>query len=203
MRGVPDDYGQASYDIFYGFLICPGGGCTEANLTSDNDKCRAPDYANQMFGGYSMVYNRVYDPDDDGYGVPTLFLYSSTGGHVELTEGDNPSFDYSGRWVVFQDEDYDIARIEVGGSGDPVKLTTGYGDFNPDVWWQNDRIVFHRNGLNGYRGLCLVSMDGTGFEVLLEDRWDQYYAAWSPDCTMIAFTGHRMGNFDIYIYEVP
>lgn len=150
-----------------------------------------------------MVYGQFYDPDDDGSAVPTIFLWSTTGGAEELTEGDNPAFTYDGRWVVFQDEDNDIAKIEVGGSGEPVKLTTGFGDYNPHVGWQNDKIVFTRNGMNGYRGLCVINLDGTGFEVLLDQRWAQYDAAWSPDCTKIVFAGHRMSQFDIYVYEVP
>jgi hypothetical protein len=203
MRGV-----EGSYDIYHGFLITepPGNVVWEAPITSDNDKCRAPAYAHQVHQGYSMVYNRVYDPNDTGSGVPTIFLYGSTAGHVELTEGDNPAFTYDGRWVVYQREGYqinEICKIEVGGSTEPTVLTTGFGDYNPHVGWQNDKIVFTRNGMNGYRGLCVVNLDGTGFEVLLDQRWAQYEAAWSPDCTKIVFTGHRMGQFDIYIYEVP
>jgi hypothetical protein len=203
MRGVPDSYGSPSYDIYHGFLIGDGGAVWEAPITADNDKCRAPAYANQLHGGYSLVYNRVYDPYDTGYSTPTIFLYSSTLGHVELTEGDNPAFTYDGRWVVYQNNEYEICKIEVGGSGDPVKLTTGFTDTNPHVGWQHDKIVFTRNGLNGYRGLCVINLDGTGFEVLLDQRWDQYDAAWSPDCTRIVFTGHRMSHFDIYVYEIP
>lgn len=203
MRGVED-----SYDIYHGFLIAepPGNAVWEGPITADNDKCRAPAYANQVYGGYSLVYNRVYDPDDDGSGVPTVFLYSSNLGHVELTEGDNPAFTYDGRWVVYQREGYqvnEICKIEVGGSTIPTVLTTGFGDYNPHVGWQNDKIVFTRNGMNGYRGLCVINLDGTGFEILLDQRWDQYEAAWSPDGTKIVFTGHRMGQFDIYVYEVP
>ncbi len=203
MRGV-----EGSSDIFHGHLIAepPSNVVWEGPITSDNDKCRAPAYANTVYGGYSMVYNRVYDPDDDGSGIPTIFLYGSTEGHLELTEGDNPAFSYDGRWVVYQREGYqvnEICKIEVGGSTEPTVLTTGFGDYNPHVGWQNDKIVFTRNGMNGYRGLCVVNLDGAGFEVLLDQRWDQYEAAWSPDCTKIVFTGHRMGQFDIYVYEVP
>ena len=204
-RGVQDSYGTPSFDIFHGFLIAepPGNVVWEGPITADNDKCRAPAYAHQVYQGYSMVYNRVYDPNDTGYSTPTIFLYGTTAGHVELTEGDNPAFTYGGRWIVYQNNDYEICKIEVGGSGDPVKLTTGFTDLNPHVGWQNDKIVFTRNGLNGYRGLCVINLDGTGFEVLLDQRWDQYEAAWSPDCSKIVFTGHRMSHFDIYVYEVP
>ncbi len=199
-RGV-----EGEYDIFHGFLIAepPGNAVWEGPITADNDLNRAPAYANQVYMGYSMVYGQFYDPDDDGYAVPTIFLWGSTGGAEELVEGDNPAFTYNGRWVVFQDEDHDIARIEVGGSGEPEKLTTGFADYNPHVGWQNDKIVFTRGSMNGYRGLCVINLDGTGFEVLLDQRWDQYDAAWSPDCTKIVFTGHRMGRSDIYVYEVP
>jgi len=204
-RGVPDSYGTPSYDIYHGFLIAepPGNVVWEGPITADNDRCRAPAYAHQVYQGYSLVYNRLYDPFDTGYSTPTIFLYGSVGGSVELTEGDNPAFTYDGRWIVFQNNDYEICKIEVGGSGDPVKLTTGFADSNPHVGWQNDKIVFTRSGLNGYRGLCMINLDGTGFEVLLDQRWDQYDAAWSPDCTKIVFTGHRMSRFDIYVYEVP
>ncbi len=197
-RGV-----EGSYDIFHGFLIGDGGAVWEGQITADNDKCRAPAYAHRVHEGYSLVYNRVYDPLDTGYSIPTIFLYGSTAGHVELTEGDNPAFTYNGRNVVFQNNDYEICSIEVGGSGTPTVLTTGFPDENPHVGWQHDKIVFTRYGLNGYRGLCVINLDGTGFTVLLDQRWDQYDAAWSPDCTKIVFTGHRMSNFDIYVYEVP
>jgi len=49
----------------------------------------------------------------------------------------------------------------------------------------------------------VINADGTGFETILNQMWDQKDAAWSPDCTKIVFTGHRMSNFDIYVYEVP
>jgi len=197
-RGV-----EGSYDIYHGFLLCgQGGGCWEAPITADNDDFRAPAYANQVYMGYSLVYCRWYDPDDNGWVVPTIFLYGSTSGHTYLTGGDNPAFTYNGHWVVYQDNNYQICRIPTGG-GTPDVLTTGFGDFNPHVGWANDRIVFTRNGLNGYRGLCTMNLDGTDFEVLLDQRWDQYDAAWSPDCSKIVFTGHRAGYQDIYIYEVP
>jgi len=197
-RGV-----EGSYDIYHGFPICgPGGGCWEAPVTADNDLNRAPSYANQVYQGYSMVFGQFYDPDDDGTTVPTIFLVSNVG-IDELTTGDNPSFSPDGRYVVYQNNDYEICTIEVGGSGVPAVLTTGYGDINPHWGWSNNRIVFHRTGINGYNGLCAINPDGTGFEVLLDQRWDQQDAAWSPDCTKIVFTGHRTGNFDIYIYEIP
>ena len=198
-RGV-----ENNYDIYHGFLrSVEGGAVWEAPITSDNDLNRAPSYANQVYQGYSLVYGQFYDPDDDGSTIPTVFLYGSTAGHVELTEGDNPAFSYNGRWVVYQNNDYEICKIEVGGSSEPTVLTTGFGDFNPHWGWNNDKIVFHRNGINGYIGLCVMNSDGTGFETILDQRWDQKDPAWSPDCTKIVFRGHRWSNFDIYVYEVP
>ena len=198
-RGV-----ENSYDIYHGFLIgVEGGAVWEAPITSDNDLNRAPSYAHQVYQGYSMVYGQFYDPDDDGSTIPTIFLYGSTAGHVQLADGDNPAFSYNGRWVVYQNNNYEICKIEVGGSTTPTVLTTGFGDFNPHWGWNNDKIVFHRNGINGYIGLCVMNSDGTGFETILDERWDQQDPAWSPDCTKIVFTGHRRSNYDIYVYEVP
>jgi hypothetical protein len=197
-RGV-----EGSYDIYHGYPICgPGGGCWEAPITADNDVNRAPAYSSQVYQGYSMVYGQFYDPDDDGSTVPTIFLYSGTAGHVELATGDNPSFSPNGRYVAYQNNDYEICTIEVGAGADPAILTTGYGDFNPH-WGNNGRIVFHRNGIDGYIGLCVINPDGSGFETLLDQRWDQKDPAWSPDCSKIVFTGHRSGNFDIYVYDLP
>ncbi len=197
-RGVGGEY-----DIYHGFLICPGGGCWEGPITSDNDLNRAPSYANQVYMGYSMVYGQFYDPDDDGSAIPTIFLYGSTAGHVRLTDGDNPAFSHNGRWVVYQNNNHEICKIEVGGSTTPTVLTTGFSDFNPHWGWNNDKIVFHRNSINGYIGLCVMNSDGTGIETILDQRWDQKDPAWSPDCTRIVFTAHRWSNFDIYAYEVP
>jgi len=191
-----------NYEIFKGYLPCAQGEvCTVTRVTNDNDLNRAPVWSPQVYAGYSMAFGQFYDPDDDGSTIPTIFLVSNVA-IDELIPGDNPSFSPNGRWVTYQTNDYHIAKIEILGSGIPVELTEGPSDFNPDWGTANDRIVFHRY-IDGYSGICVMNPDGTGLEVLLDQRYEEYDPAWSPDCSKIAFTAHRWGNFDIYVYEMP
>ncbi len=191
---------DGDYDILSGFT-CGGGICTIVARTFDNDTNNHPCWSPQVYMGYSFLYTQYYDPEDDGYTIPIIFMYS-TAGTDSIGEGMDGCFSPNGDWVVYQDNEYQIRKKQVGTST-PVVLTRGFSDSEPHWGAVNDRIVFTRSD-NGYPGIFVMDSDGTNVETIISTHGSsETDPSWSWDCSMIVFTAFRSSNYDIYVYEVP
>ncbi|MBN1164868.1 MAG: PD40 domain-containing protein [Candidatus Krumholzibacteriota bacterium] len=188
------------YEIFTGFTGAGGGIVSTVMFTSDNDNNNSPAWSPQVYSGYSLLYTQFYDPEDDGTTIPIIYMYSS-GGTDSIGAGMCGCFSSNGRWVVYQDNDYQIRKKEIE-TTTPIILTDGSSHFRPNWGWANNRIVFSKYK-DGYEQLFVMEADGSNQQPLIDRRWLQTEPRWSSDCSKIVFTGHRFGNFDIYVYEVP
>ncbi|MBN2070143.1 MAG: PD40 domain-containing protein [Candidatus Krumholzibacteriota bacterium] len=192
---------DGDYEIFTGFSCGAGAICTMVMFTNDNDNNNTPAWSPSVHGGYSLLYTQFYDPEDDGTTVPIVFMYSVSGTD-SIGAGMAGCFSGDGQWVVYQDNNYQIRKKQIG-TVMPIVLTRGQSDFNPDWGRANNRIVFTRY-YNGYPAIFVMEADGSNAQPLIAHHGIyESEAKWSPDCSMIAYKGHRTGNSDIYVYEVP
>jgi TolB protein len=51
--------------------------------------------------------------------------------------------------------------------------------------------------------IYVINADGSGLRQLTDNLAYNVFPSWSPDGKRIAFDSDRMGNFDIWVMEVP
>ena len=131
---------------------------------------------------------------------------------------DYPSWSPDGNWIVFS-SGTTVSIIKADGSGEKKRLT-GWGGMRSDFpgWsshpsWSPDgeRIVFVSNKKKTgekrevkYYDLWIVKADGTGeAEYLTNDRYREYFPAWSPQGDKLAFQSNRKDGFHVWAVSLP
>ncbi len=95
-----------------------------------------------------------------------------------------------------------VINIETGKS----QIITDFPDwtevFTPN--WSPDgvQIAFSIWDDQGFRDICVIKRDGTGFRRLTEDTIDDRYPVWSPDGNQIAFISYRNGIPNLYLMNL-
>jgi Tol biopolymer transport system component len=145
-----------------------------------------PDWA--PLGG-RLVFHR---PSDQG-----IYIVNRFGGGLRyITQGFNPVWSPSGRWIAFSDGN-NIMKIAINifgmPVGSPVALTSdGPGTFNSQPTWANNSktIIFHSNrGGSDYDLWSVDASSGTTLQVFGFTGTNDYDPAYSNNGKYIAFAG--------------
>lgn len=156
-----------------------------------------------------------------------IWLVSADGGTNErLTSG--PAHDQSPAWALdgsrlaytsLADGTYELVVVGADGS-DPVAVATdlaatpGFVRWKPDstavTFARVDEALVTEECIDDFSGVCgsrvwVAAADGSGFEQVGDDALDAYAPAWSPDGSMIVFSGRVSGEeeeaFGLYLMD--
>jgi len=133
----------------------------------------------------------------------------------EFDEQD-PEWSPDGKWIVFSSNrvpgNHDIYVMQSDGSGDPIRLTRAEGFDGEPSWSPDGSLVAFQSfrstddESDGHFNLWLLDptegTEGSSLRQLTFDAGDEYDPAWSPDSSMIAYTGRPSDPAQVYAVSV-
>ena len=184
------------------------------NTITGNTKKVAGPYVNGFFSwspdGKSIVYSQQHIVRT-GAQINDLFLLNSETLHIRrLTDhqrATDPHFAPDGKQIVYATHqgsrsNLAVLNIESGES----QVITDFPDwtevFTPHWSPDGSQIAFSTWDARGFRDICTIKSDGTGFHHLTEDTTDDRYPVWSPDGNQIAFISYRNGISNLYLMNM-
>ena len=81
-------------------------------------------------------------------------------------------------------------------------FTTIGRDFDPDIYRQDNRMVFASTRNSQHADIFYKTVDGYAITQLTSDPADDIQPRFSPDGTAVAFTSNRTGNWDIWVVNI-
>jgi len=148
----------------------------------------------------------VFDDFED------VYVMRADGTHVRPV-ADRTGSEFDGAWspdglqIVYRDsrrginEDDEIYTVQADGSRARNLTRNPANDWGPDWSPDGTTIVFNSDRDGGIMRGYLVSPDGSTLRRIRADVWIEY-PAFSPDGTRIAFMGHEIGDYDIYVADL-
>ena len=162
----------------------------------------------------------VFDAHDYmGLGLWNIYVMNADGSGVQqLTDLDRsinvmPYWSPDGSRIVFASgrngEDGEIYIMEADGSNESRITDNDYEDLMPN-WCSNGERISFTSLRDEYKRIYVIDIDGGNETIGSVIFTSEHFAssdieavdeepAWSPDCTQMAFSSDRDGDWDIYI----
>ena len=196
------DYNEGVTELFLGDVI------------SGNFKKVASPYINGFFSwspdGKSIVFSQKYIVNT-GAQINDLFLLNIETLHERrLTDNQratDPHFAPDGKRIVYavhqgSRSNLAVLNIETGEN----KIITDFPDwtevFTPHWSPEGSQIAFSIWDARGFRDICTIKPDGTGFHYLTENVVDDRYPVWSPKGDQIVFVSYKNGIPNLYLLNL-
>jgi Tol biopolymer transport system component len=195
------DYYEQYFDLF----IMDVDGSNPINITNDSTLNICPAWSPD---GEKIIYSSRIT--ENNYAI---YLINIDGTGKERLTDDIASDIYpvispDGSEIAYvsdRDGNYSIWKMNVDGSGDPIKLTQlinseyQYSIEPLKINWSPDgsKIAYTSN-LDGDFEIYTISSDGTNQQQLTNNSYNDAYPSWSPDGSQIVFVSDRDGKEDIY-----
>lgn len=175
----------SNYQGYY-IEIMDADGDNQTRLTKGEFPALSPDGSKIAFRGISVI-------DADGSNLINLGV-----------TGNYPAWSPDGSRIAFFNGG--IYVMNADGTGSREIAADASDDFQRLSWSLiGNRIAFVKeieyDALNDYAEIFVVNADGTNLTRLTNNECPDYYPAFSPDGTKIAFTSHRDGRNQIYIMD--
>jgi TolB protein len=144
-------------------------------------------------------HNQIMLMNADGTNRSILFGDSvkSALAPVRSLQGDKIAFGFGRFFQSLQGAAIgDIAIINKDGSHLKI-LTDGKGNNGFPSWSPDGKRIVYRTATDSIKGLSIVDVE-TGKITILTNNSHDNFPGWSPNGDLIAFTGKREDNYDIY-----
>lgn len=150
-------------------------------------------------------------------GGPDIYLVSARGRQPRALvsgPGDDIIGGWSpdGRWLLvthgqtLQNQSYDSDLLMVSADGQKhIPLDTATDRSVVEAAWSPDgtHIAWTaRTGASHQQDVFISNSDGTGLMNVSKSDAEDYHIAWSPDGERLAFTSDRLGNAEIFAYDI-
>jgi TolB protein len=108
------------------------------------------------------------------------------------------------RWLAYDSDragNFDIYKLRLDGTSDPVPLTTNpANDFAP-VWSPDDQLLAFHTARNGTRDIYTVRAEGTDEAQVTSGPEQDFFPSWSPDGKRLAYSSETGTEFVYYIID--
>jgi len=143
------------------------------------------------FDGKMMAISN-HAPEDSGASI--VYTVPTTGGIPRRITAKGPSYLHGwspdGRWLVYvgqRDDEFDIYKMSVSGSGPEIRLTSTPGLDDGPEYTPDGKYIYFNSVRSGRMQIWRMRPDGSAQEQITNDGFNNWFPHISPDGKSIVF----------------